>query len=88
VAFRLQKAHDCFAMPNLRAQTLARAAQIVGGADVLAEQLAVVPETLRRYLRGNSPVPLEIFLRATEIVTEASVGDAANVLQPEQKPTP
>ena len=72
-------------MPNLRAQTLARAAQIVGSADVLAVQLGVPVELLNRYLRGDLPVPANIFLHASEFITQASVVDAAKT-QTDQKP--
>jgi hypothetical protein len=73
-------------MPNLHARTLARAASIVGGVDVLAQHLAVPAETLGRYMKGEIAVPIEVFLRATEILTEASIGDA-RVVQPELKPS-
>jgi hypothetical protein len=68
-------------MPNLYAQALARAAQIVGGIDILSAELGVQPEMLDRYLRGEAVVPSELFLRATEIVTAASVLDAAKANQ-------
>jgi hypothetical protein len=64
-------------MPNLHAQALARAAAIVGGTDILAVECGVPPEMLARYLRGESPVPADLFLKATEIITAASVLDAA-----------
>jgi hypothetical protein len=67
-------------MPNLRASTLGRAAAILGGVDVLAIQLALSPETVARYLRGDLPVPPNVFLRASEIVTDATVVDAAKVV--------
>jgi hypothetical protein len=72
-------------MPNLHAQTLARAAVVVGGADVLAQQFDVTQEMLGRYIRGESVIPSELFLRATEIVTQASVRDAAKAPGPEPK---
>ena len=64
-------------MPNLHAQALVRAAHIVGGVDILGAELGVQPEMLDRYLRGEAVVPSELFLRATEIITAASVRDAA-----------
>ena len=64
-------------MPTLRAQTLARAAQIVGSVDALAEALAIPAEMLARYIRQESTVPMEVFLRASEIVTTSAVSDAA-----------
>lgn len=72
-------------MPNLHAQALARAAHIVGGTDILSAELGVQPEMLDRYLRGEAVVPSEIFLRATEIITAASVLEAAKP-NPESAP--
>jgi hypothetical protein len=65
-------------LPNkaIRAQVLARAANIVGGVDILAERLAVTPEMLGRYLRGESVIPPEVFLKATEIITAKAIADA------------
>ena len=71
-------------MLNLRARTLGRAAVILGSVERLAEELAISPATLRRYIRGESFVPPEIFLRATEIITDGAVVDPAKP----QKPTP
>jgi DNA-binding transcriptional regulator YdaS (Cro superfamily) len=71
-------------MLNLRARTLARAAVILGSVERLAEELAISPKMLGRYIRGESFVPPEIFLRATEIITDGAVVDAAKP----QKPTP
>jgi hypothetical protein len=74
-------------MPNLHARTLARAASIVGGVDALANELAVPSEVVARYLRGELAVPTDVFLRASEILTDASVVDAAKVVvQPDPKP--
>ena len=68
-------------MPNLHAQALARAAQIVGGVDILGTELGIQPESLDRYLRGEAVVPAELFLGAAEIITAASVLDAAKANQ-------
>ena len=57
------------------ARTLARAAQIVGGLDVLAIELRVPPGTLAIWVRHGNP-PLEVFLRAVDIVV-------ANEVRPE-----
>ena len=65
-----------FRMPNLRAQTLARAAMIVGGVDALAERLGVAPGTVSMLIRGDAPVPPEMFLVAIDIITEAGLADA------------
>jgi hypothetical protein len=64
-------------MPNLHARALSRAAVIVGGADVLAVECGVPPEMLGRYLRGEAPVPADLFLKAAEIITATGVLDAA-----------
>jgi hypothetical protein len=74
--------HDVtYVMPNLHAQALARAAHIVGGVDILGAELGVQRDMLDRYLRGEAVVPAELFLRATEIITAASVLDAAKANQ-------
>jgi DNA-binding transcriptional regulator YdaS (Cro superfamily) len=65
-----------FRMPNLRAQTLARAAMIVGGVDALAERLGVAPGTLSMLIRGETSVPPEMFVVAIDIITEAGLADA------------
>jgi hypothetical protein len=72
-------------MPTLHARTLARAAAIVGGVEVLAEALALTSEMLTRYVRGESPVPPDVFMRAVEIVTAASVRDAASAASPDSR---
>jgi hypothetical protein len=64
-------------MLSLQARTLARAAAIVGGLDILAGELAISSEMLGRYVRGESPTPPDVFMRAADIVTEAGVADAA-----------
>ena len=65
-----------FRMPNLRAQTLARAAMIIGGVDALAERLGVASGTLAMLIRGDAPVPPEMFLVAIDIITDAGLADA------------
>jgi hypothetical protein len=65
-------------MPNVRAQTLARAAEILGGVEILAEKLAISPEMLGDYLRGESPVPSNVFRRATEIIRDSTIAKALN----------
>ena len=64
-------------MLSLQARTLARAAAIVGGLDILAGELAISSEMLGRYVRGESLTPPDVFMRAADIVTEAGVTDAA-----------
>ena len=64
-------------MLSLQARTLARAAVIVGGLDILAGELAISSEMLGRYVRGELLTPPDVFMRAADIVTEAGVADAA-----------
>jgi hypothetical protein len=71
-------------VPNLRARTLARAAELTGDPDALAEHLQITPALLRRYLSGESLIPEEAFLRASEIITAAGVKDAEKSSPPER----
>jgi hypothetical protein len=56
-------------MPTVHARTVQRAAQIVGGIALLAGQLDVRDENLKKWLEGSLPVPEEIFLRCVDIVS-------------------
>ena len=60
---------------SLRANTLARAALIVGGVEALAERLGVTSKVLSLLIRGGAPVPPELFFQASEIITEAGFTD-------------
>jgi DNA-binding transcriptional regulator YdaS (Cro superfamily) len=60
------------ARDGIHAKTLARATRIVGGVDVLALQLGVEPATLGVWLRGEKQPPVEVFLRAVDIVVADS----------------
>jgi hypothetical protein len=55
-------------MPTVHARTLRRAAEIVGGVEVLAEQLGVRDENLKKMQQGTLLVPQGIFLRCVDIV--------------------
>jgi hypothetical protein len=55
-------------MPTVHARTVLRAARIVGGVELLAAQLDVRDENLKKWLEGTLPVPQEIFLRCVDIV--------------------
>ena len=55
-------------MPAVHARTVERAAEIVGGLEVLAAQLDVRDENLKKWLEGQLPVPQQIFLRCVDIV--------------------
>jgi hypothetical protein len=73
-------------MPNLAGRTLDRAAAIVGGMEALAVELGIPVEILSKYLRGELPIPTGVFLRASEIVTDATVVDAAKPNPPDKSP--
>jgi hypothetical protein len=53
---------------TVHARTVGRAAEIVGGLEVLAAQLDVRDENLKKWLEGQLPVPQQIFLRCVDIV--------------------
>lgn len=83
---RPQKAHDA-SVPDLHTQTLVRAALVLGDVNALAERLALPAETLARYMRQELKIPMEVFLRASEIVTEGGVLEAAKTGQSKEPPT-
>ena len=55
-------------MPTVHARTVRRAAEIAGGVGVLAAQLDLRDEDVKKWLEGTLPVPQEIFLRCVDIV--------------------
>jgi hypothetical protein len=55
-------------MPTVHARTVRRAAEIVGSVEVLAAQLEVRDEDLRKWIEDQLAVPQEIFLRCVDIV--------------------
>lgn len=55
-------------MPTVHARTVQRAAEIVGGIELLAGQLDVRDENLRKWLEGELPVPQQVFFRCIDIV--------------------
>jgi hypothetical protein len=57
-------------LPNLYAQTLKRAAQLLGGRDPLAARLHVLPAQLARWLDGVEPAPAHVFLKAVDLLNE------------------
>jgi hypothetical protein len=61
-------------VPNLYAQTLKRAAQIVGGREPLAAHLQVLPTQLARWLDGVEPAPAHVFLKAVDLLNEQDPG--------------
>ena len=58
-------------MPEVRARTLRRAAEIVGGEEALAGRLGITPSHLVLWLQGVADVPDSVFLRAVDIVLAA-----------------
>ena len=60
-------------MPSVYAKTLARATLIVGGVDALAVELGVAPQALASWLRLERDPPMDVFLRAVDIVVEDAV---------------
>lgn len=57
-------------MPGLYAETLRRAAGLVGGEQALALRLKVTPSHLALWMNGASLPPSDIFLKAADIVAE------------------
>ena len=74
-------------MPTVHAQTLRRAAEIVGGIPELGTQFGVPAEDLALWINGAKPVPQEIFLRAVDIVTANDVNEISNGDHPSVKIT-
>ena len=62
------------------------AASIVGGVKALAHDLAIPTDVLTRYIREELTVPMDVFLRATEIVTNSAVADVRSRVVPDKKP--
>ena len=60
-------------MPDVYARTLARAAEIVGGATELAFRLKVTPSHLSLWLGGFEPCPAKVFLQAVDVVLEREI---------------
>ena len=62
---------------TLHLRTLLRAAEIAGGVNQLGSRLNIPPTLLDGFIKGHFELPQHIFLKCTEIVTEAGVADAA-----------
>jgi DNA-binding transcriptional regulator YdaS (Cro superfamily) len=60
-------------MPDVYIRTLARAAEIVGGATELAFRLKVTPSHLSLWMGGLEPCPAKIFLQAVDLVLEREI---------------
>jgi DNA-binding transcriptional regulator YdaS (Cro superfamily) len=65
-------------MPTVKSQTMRRACEIVGGVPELATHLGVSAEDLGAWAKGTKPVPLDVFFRATEIITAHELGEISN----------
>ena len=61
-------------MRQVYMRTLQRAADIVGGPEVLAQKLRVTPSHLDLWLKGLESPREEIFLLAVDIVSDDEVG--------------
>jgi hypothetical protein len=60
-------------MPDVYIRTLARAAEIVGGATELAFRLKVTPSHLSLWMGGLEPCPPNVFLQAVDLVLEREI---------------
>lgn len=72
-------------MPDLYVKTLVRAAHIVGGEAELALRLGVTPSHLHLWMVGAGTPPLDVFLKAVDIVMDRDQHETAPWLpqQPE-----
>ena len=59
-------------MPDVYVRTLRRAAEIVGSIKDLARKLGAPEEDVYLWIQRVKAVPLDVFLRAVDIVTEDS----------------
>jgi transcriptional regulator with XRE-family HTH domain len=55
-------------MPTVYSRTLRRAAELVGSQQELARRLGIFPSHLLPWLAGTSTPPIEVFLKAVDIV--------------------
>lgn len=55
-------------MPSVHARTLKRAAEILGGADQLADYLNVRPSVVALWMNGAVTPPDDVFLKAVDVV--------------------
>jgi hypothetical protein len=59
-------------MPTVRAETLRRAAEIIGE-EKLAKELGVSSEQLAEWKGTQTPVPEEVFLKCVDIVVSETI---------------
>ena len=57
-------------MPDVYVRTLERAVQIEGGEQALALRLKVTPSHLALWIQGIERPPVDVFLRAVDVVTD------------------
>ena len=57
-------------MPDVYVRTLERAVQIEGGEQALALRLKVTPSHLALWIQGIERPPVEVFLRAVDLVSD------------------
>ena len=57
-------------MPDVYVRTLERAVQIEGGEEALALRLKVTPSHLALWIQGIERPPVDVFLRAVDLVTD------------------
>jgi len=58
------------AVAAVHVRTLQRAAHLAGGVEMLASYLKVRPSRLRLWLQGRVSPPMDVFLRAVDLVTQ------------------
>jgi hypothetical protein len=56
--------------------TLHRACEILGGAEALGHHLDVTSDQLEAWLKGRATPPVDLFLRAVDVVVEHDVVNA------------
>jgi hypothetical protein len=60
---------------KLYAAAVKRAAALVGGEGNLARVLATRPGVLARWIEGREVPPLQVFLKAVDLITEHEVSE-------------
>jgi hypothetical protein len=58
------------AVASVHVRTLQRAADVAGGVEMLASYLKVRPSRLKLWLQGRVAPPMDVFLRAVDLVTQ------------------
>jgi hypothetical protein len=66
----LTSLNDCLANTTVHVRTLAKAAELLGGERALARYLRVPMPELFVWMRGASPLPDSVFLRAVDLVLD------------------